>query len=70
MKDKVNILLIDDEEASRKALLLLLKGSGYNLTGVGTGREAQLALAQERFDIVITDLVLPDISGIDILKGV
>jgi two-component system, NtrC family, response regulator AtoC len=70
MKEKISILLIDDEEASRTALLLLLKASGYTLTGVGTGRAAQQALAQERFDIVITDLFLPDISGIEILKQI
>ena len=70
MKDRISILLIDDEEASRKALLLLLKSSGYFMTGVGTGLEAAQAMAQERFDIVITDLFLPDINGIDILKQI
>src|SRR5512136_1771882 len=71
MKDKINILLVDDEEASRKALLLLLaKGNDSYLKGVGTGTEAFELLASERFDIVITDLFLPDCSGIDILKKV
>src|SRR5215471_17965957 len=70
MKEKISILLIDDEEASRTALLILLKASGYSMTGVGTGRAALQALAQERFDIVITDLFLPDISGIEILKQI
>ncbi len=71
MKEKINILLVDDEEASRKALLLLLtKGNDSYLKGVGTGAEALELLASERFDIVITDLFLPDCSGIDILKKV
>lgn len=71
MREKINILLVDDEEASRKALLLLLaKGGDSYLKGVGTGAEAFEALAGERFDIVITDLFLPDCSGIDILKKV
>jgi two-component system response regulator AtoC len=70
MKEKVTILLIDDEEGSRGALLLLLKAGGYTVTGVGTGREALQMLGQERFDIVISDLFLPDINGIDILKQV
>ncbi len=71
MKEKINILLVDDEDASRKALLLLLaKGNDSYLKGVGTGSEAFELLASERFDIVITDLFLPDCSGIDILKKV
>ncbi len=71
MREKINILLVDDEEASRKALLLLLaKGGDSYLKGVGTGAEAFELLTQERFSIVITDLFLPDFSGIDILKKV
>jgi DNA-binding NtrC family response regulator len=71
MREKINILLVDDEEASRKALLLLLaKGGDSYLKGVGTGAEAFELLTQERFSIVITDLFLPDCSGIDILKKV
>ena len=69
MNDKASILLIDDEEGSRQALLLLLKGS-YNVTGVASGHEARQRLAAEKFDIVITDLRLPDCSGIDLLKQI
>ena len=69
MNDKAAILLIDDEEGSRQALLLLLKGS-YNVTGVASGHEARQRLAAEKFDIVITDLRLPDCSGIDLLKQI
>jgi DNA-binding NtrC family response regulator len=69
MKDKASILLIDDEESSRQALMLLLKGA-YNITGAGNGHEARQRLAAEQYDIVITDLRLPDCSGIDILKQI
>lgn len=69
MKDKAGILLIDDEEGSRQALTLLLKSS-YNITGAASGYEARQILAAERFDIVITDLRLPDCSGIDLLKQI
>ena len=69
MNDKASILLIDDEEGSRQALLLLLKGS-YSVTGVASGHEARQRLAAEKFDIVITDLRLPDCSGIDLLKQI
>ncbi len=69
MKDKAAVLLIDDEEGSRQALILLLKGS-YNVTGAASGHEARQRLAAEQFDIVITDLRLPDCSGIDLLKQI
>jgi len=69
MKDKPAILLIDDEEGSRQALLLLLKGS-YQVTGAANGHEARQQLAADQFDIVITDLRLPDCSGIDLLKQI
>jgi len=67
MKEKPAILLIDDEEGSRQALLLLLKSS-FNMTGAANGHEARQKLASDKFDIVITDLRLPDCSGIDLLK--
>lgn len=70
MKERTRVLLIDDEEPSREALLLLLKGTDYVTVGAGTGEEAFKLLARDRFDIVITDLFLPDVNGIDILKKV
>lgn len=70
MKDQVKILLVDDEESSRDPLSLLLKRSGYLVKGAGTGHEALQLLGSEPFNIVITDLFLPDSNGIDILKEV
>lgn len=69
MKEKIAILLIEDEEGSRQALTLLLKGS-YEVTAAASGHEARQRLAMDKFDIVITDLRLPDCSGIDLLKQV
>lgn len=69
MKERASILLIDDEESSRQALMLILKAS-YNVTGAGNGHEARQRLAAEQYDLVITDLRLPDCSGIDILKQI
>ncbi len=68
MNNQINILLVDDEEPIREALLLLLKNADYRISGCGSGQEALRSLESEPFDIVITDLFLPDITGIDILK--
>jgi DNA-binding NtrC family response regulator len=68
MNKQINILLVDDEQPIREALLLLLKNADYRITGCGSGQEAIQHLETEQFDIVVTDLFLPDITGIDILK--
>jgi two-component system, NtrC family, response regulator AtoC len=67
MNRQINILLVDDEEPIREAMLLLLKAADYRTTACASGQEALQILANEQFDIVITDLFLPDITGIDIL---
>ena len=67
MNRQINILLVDDEEPIREAMLLLLKASDYRISACASGEEALQLVATERFDIVITDLFLPDITGIDIL---
>ncbi|UFS71236.1 sigma-54 dependent transcriptional regulator [Geomonas sp. RF6] len=67
---QTRILLIEDEEGSREALLALLKGSGFSIKGCGSGEEALKCLKEERFDIVISDLFLPDKSGLEILTTV
>ncbi len=70
MKELAQILLVDDEPNNRDALSLLLTGAGYQVDAVGTGEEAIQILQQTPYAIVVTDLFLPGVSGIDILKKV
>ncbi|RMG56632.1 MAG: sigma-54-dependent Fis family transcriptional regulator, partial [Gammaproteobacteria bacterium] len=70
MKELTDILLVDDEPNNRDALSLLLTGAGYHVDAVGTGEEAIRQLNQTPYAIVVTDLFLPGVSGIDILKKV
>lgn len=70
MKESTKILLVDDEAPSREALTLLLKSVGYQVAGAASGREAFELFASDPCDIIITDLFLPDLNGIDILKKV
>jgi len=67
MNKQINILLVDDEEPVRESLHLLLKNADYLISGCGSGEEALQLLSSEQFDIIVTDLFLPDITGIDIL---
>ena len=70
MKNLSQILLIDDEQHNREALSLLLGSAGYRVQAAESGEEALGILEKTPFEIVITDLFLPGVSGIDILKKV
>lgn len=70
MNDAARILLIDDEPGNRESLTLLLEREGYRVDAVAAGEEALGLLARKSYDVIITDLFLPGVSGIDILKHV
>ena len=64
------ILVIDDESGNRNALTMLLTSAGYRVQAAASGEEALQILSKTPFEIIITDLFLPGVSGIDILKKV
>jgi len=70
MTNLSQILLIDDDPHNREALTILLSSAGYQVRTAGSGEEALDILHETPFEIVISDLFLPGISGIDILKNV
>jgi len=70
MKSATKILLIEDDQGSREALLILLKATGFAIKGCPSGEEGLQQLKAEPFDIVISDLFLPDMNGIEILTQV
>ncbi len=62
------LLVIDDEESMREFLSILLGAAGYSVETGGTLAEARAKLGSETFDLVVTDLKLPDGSGLDLLS--
>ncbi len=70
MPHKSKILLIDDELESCKALSHLLNQAGYEVAISDSGESALTLLESQPFDLIISDLFLPGISGIDILKQI
>jgi signal transduction histidine kinase len=65
-----SILLVDDDDGVRKATTSLLNSYGYRVTAFSNADDAFGILQTDNFDVVITDIVMPHISGIDFLKKV
>jgi DNA-binding NtrC family response regulator len=68
MTEKVSILVIDDEPTVADALSLILSDSGYEVIVAFNGRDGLEKCDQRKFGITITDIRLPDISGLDVLS--
>jgi PAS domain S-box-containing protein len=63
------ILVVDDEQDLRELVAEVLQEGGYEVTIAGGGEEALAAAGKERFDLVVTDLGMPGMSGWDVAKG-
>ncbi len=63
------ILVVDDEQSLREVLSIMLKRTGYAVTSVADGEEAIELLNRDIFDLVITDLRMPKIDGMEVLKA-
>ena len=70
MKEKIRVLVIDDEPSMGQALKLILDDNGYETVVALTGRNGLEATRQQKFDITITDLHLPDMSGLEVLRNI
>ncbi|MFO0705704.1 MAG: sigma-54 dependent transcriptional regulator [Nitrospira sp.] len=64
------ILVVDDEQSLREVLSIMLKRAGYAVTSVADGEEAIEQIQKEIFDLVITDLRMPKVDGMEVLKAV
>ncbi len=69
MKNR-RILLIDDDESLLKVTAHQLRQGGYSVTTAASGEEGLQKFKDHEFEVVITDLALPKMSGIDVLKEV
>ncbi|HEY8269298.1 MAG TPA: sigma-54 dependent transcriptional regulator [Pseudobdellovibrionaceae bacterium] len=67
---KSRILVVDDEESIREFLEIMLKKEGYEITLAEDGQKAKDLLAKKSFDMIISDLQMPHVTGIELLKHV
>lgn len=63
---KKHILIVEDEESLLKLETILLQVKGYKVTGTASGNDALEMLANNAFDLVLLDIMLPDIDGFEI----
>src|SRR5882672_2303686 len=62
------ILVVDDEATLRDALVEALESDGFRVVAAADGREALLRFRAERPDLVLLDLMLPELSGIEVCR--
>jgi len=66
----MNILIVDDEEVLQDVLVTLLRKAGFKPLPAGSGEEALEILEREPIDLVLLDLMLPGMHGMDVLREV
>lgn len=64
------ILIVDDEEGMRRLLGRILTREGYDTTTAANGADALRLVANERFDLVVTDIKMPEMDGLQLLQEI
>lgn len=63
------VLVVDDDEGNRDVLGRVLQSKGYKVVLAGSGPEALERVEQQPIDVVLLDIMMPEVSGLDVLKG-
>src|SRR2546426_12615003 len=63
------ILVVDDERSMRELLAIVLRREGYEVLLAENGKSAIATLEREPVDILISDIKMPDLSGVDVLRA-
>jgi two-component system cell cycle response regulator len=69
MRKSGKVLVVDDYEANLKGLGQLLQSAHYSVFTATNGREALDLVKRERFDLVLLDVLMPGLSGVDVCRG-
>jgi len=63
------IIVVDDEPELKNILVKALSGQGFEVTGCSSGQQALAELRQKEFDLLLTDLMMPEMDGIALLEA-
>lgn len=66
----INILVVDDEENLANMIVMVLKAKGYQADAVTSSPEGLKLMRTYKYQMVVTDIKMPDITGIDLLKEI
>ena len=67
---RLKALVVDDVMTVRESLAIALESAGYAVTGAGNGVEALAALDKDDFDVLVTDMWMPEMDGLRLLKEI
>jgi two-component system response regulator PilR (NtrC family) len=67
--DNARILVVDDESSMREMLRIVLRRDGYNVLVAESGRQAIDLLQREHVDLLLSDIRMPDVSGVEVLRA-
>src|SRR5688572_29150009 len=69
VKASIRVLVVDDERTLRESCASVLQMDGYNVTLIGRGEEALETVRRRKFDIILVDLYMSQVSGLEILQS-
>ena len=67
--DENKILIVEDQDAMRESLVIAFRDEGYQVEGVASGEEAIQKLSNDVYDLIITDLKMKKVDGLEVLKA-
>src|SRR5688572_27304221 len=68
-KRRAKILVVDDERSIREVLEIFLKKEGFLVSSASSAEEALAVIKSNEFDLIISDIKMADMSGIDLLRN-
>jgi DNA-binding NtrC family response regulator len=69
VKASIRVLVVDDERTLRESCASVLQMDGFNVTIIGRGEEALETVRRRKFDIILVDLYMSQVSGLEILRA-
>ena len=69
-KSGIAVLVVDDDRSLREGCVTFFQVGGYDITSTGSGAEAVELVKRRRFDLVMLDLCMTQISGLEILRAI
>jgi NADH:ubiquinone oxidoreductase subunit E len=68
MASDLKFLVVDDEKVIVRSVQMILKAEGYTIDGAESGKDAILKMEQNKYDLVLTDLMMPEMDGIALIR--